>query len=304
MGAGEPPIPLRGQDAEHTKNGSSMFKPVHQDHAIESVILRLTGSGEMMEHERASLDGGYEKYWKPVLPTVNQAQVMEIAMGPTLLVEGRPKPLAPMQYIEFMRTGKAAWWMEIAGPTITIGCTRYGGWKGVSRKACELFASVGKTLGNAHPLAQIRSAELTYQDLLVWHGADDAYDPKLAIREERIPVQARKSKEWHIGEGWVDDPGGDRILERFQIGAELRGEGNQVRPIIQVETTAIWGFGATSARLNLDRAFGNIHSVDGKDSDGRAIYDGLHGRNHRLFGNLITEEIAGRIGLSQPGEST
>ena len=89
-----------------------MFKPLHQDHAIESVILRLTGSGEMTEHERSILDEGYEKYWKAVLPTVNQAPVMEIAMGPMPLVEGRVKPLAPTHYVEFMRTGKAAWWME------------------------------------------------------------------------------------------------------------------------------------------------------------------------------------------------
>ena len=301
MGAGEPP---RHQDAKHTRNGSGMFKPLHQDHAIESVILRLTGSGEMTEHERANLDEGYEKYWKAVLPTVNQAPVMEIAMGPTPLVEDRVKPLAPTHYIEFMRTGKAAWWMEIVGPTITIGCAQYGGWKSVSRKAYELFANVGKTLGNTHPLAQIRSAELTYEDLLVWHGADDAYDPKLAIREKRIPAQVGNSKEWHVGEGWVEDPEGERILERFQIGAELRREGNLTSPIIRVTTTAIWGFGGTSGHLKLDRAFGNIQSVDGKDNDGRAVYEGLHERIHALFGDLITEEIAGRIGLSQPGGST
>ena len=277
-----------------------MFKPLHQDHAIESVIFRLTGSGEMSEHERGSLDEGYRKYWKTVLPTVNQAQVMEIAMGPTLLVDGRTKPLAPTQYVEFMRTGKAAWWMEIAGPTITIGCAQYGGWKGVSRKAYELFGSIGKTLGNAHPLAQIRSVELTYQDLLVWDGTDDTYDPEFAIQESRIPEKARKSKEWHTGEGWVEDPVGERILERFQIGAKMRGEQN---PVVQVVTTAIWGFGAASARLNLDRAFGSVHAV-GDNRDGRAIYESLHERTHALFGNLITEDVAVRVGFSHPGEST
>lgn len=281
-----------------------MFEPLHRDHSIETVILRLTGSGEMTEQERANLDRGYEKYWKAVLPTVSQAQVMEIAVGPTPLVDERLKPLAPTRYIEFMRTGKAAWWMDIAGPTITIICAQYGGWNSVSRKAYELFSSVGKTLGSAHPMAQVCSVELTYQDLLVWRGADDAYDPKLAIREERIPSQAKRSKIWHIGEGWVESADEERILERFQIGAELRAEGNRANPIIQVVTTAIWGFGATSAHLRLDRAFGNIHSVDRNDSDGRAIYDGLHRRTHRLFGNLVTEKIAGRIGLNQPGKST
>lgn len=281
-----------------------MFRPLHQDHAIESVNFRLTGSGEMGEHERTVLDGGHEKYWKPVLPSVNRAQVLEIAMGPTPLVDGRPKPLAPTQYVEFMRTGQAAWWMEIAGTTITVGCAQYGGWKSVSQKAYGLFDGLGKTLGNAHPLAQIRSAELTYQDLFIWDGASDAYDPRLAIKKERIPEEARHSKEWHLGQGWVLDPEGERTLERFQVGAELRREGEQMRPIIQVVTTAIWGFGATSATLRLDRAFGNIHSVDRKEDDGRDVYDQLHRRTHALFGTLITEEIAERIGLGHLGEST
>lgn len=276
-----------------------MFKPLHQDHAIESVIFRLTGSGEMMEHERGSLDEGYRKYWKTVLPTMNQAQVMEIAMGPTLLVDGRPKPLAPTQYVEFMRTGKAAWWMDIAGATITVGCAQYGGWESVSKKAYGLFGNIGKTLGNAHPLAQIRNVELTYQDLLVWDGTYDTYDPELAIRKNRIPAKARKSKEWHTGEGWVEDPAGERVLERFQVGAEMRGEQN---PVIQVATTAIWGFGARSTRLNLDRAFGSVHAV-GDNSDGRAVYEGLHRRTHALFESLITDDVATRIGLSHAGES-
>lgn len=279
-----------------------MFQPLHQDHAIETVILRLTGSGEMTEHERQSLDAGYEKYWKAVLPKVILGQVMKFAVGLTPIAEERPKPLRPTQYVEFMRTGQAAWWMEISGPTITIGCAQYGGWKSVSEKAYQLFSSVGKTLGNTHPLAQVRSAELTYQDLLVWHGDSEAYDPQLAIRKEQIPPKAKRSKMWHTGEGWVEDPDGERILERFHIGAELHAEEKPVRPIVKVVTTAIWGFGETTPRLSLDRAFGKIHSVDGKASDGRAVYDSLHRRLHALLEGLITEEIAERIGLSQPGE--
>ena len=59
-----------------------MFKPLHTDHAVESVLLRLTGSGELTEHKRAMLDGGYEKYWKAVLPMVDQAQMMETVRRP------------------------------------------------------------------------------------------------------------------------------------------------------------------------------------------------------------------------------
>lgn len=281
-----------------------MFKPLHRDHAIEAVTLRLTGSGEMTEHERARLDKGYEKHWKAALPTVRRGHVTEIAVGPTRLVDDRPKPLAPTQYVEFKRTGQAAWWMEVAGPTITVGCAQYGGWKSVSDKAYGLFAGVGTVLGSDHPLAQICSAELTYQDLFVWHGPEATYDPKLVIRKERIPSKAGNSKMWHIGEGWLEDADRECISERFQIGAELRANGQTVRPIVKVVTTAIWGFGNATARLRLDKAFGETHSVDGSESDGRAVYDTLHQRIDALFRNLVTEEIATRIGMSQPGGTT
>ena len=278
-----------------------MFKPLHQNHAIETVIFRLTGSGEMAEHERANLDEGYNKYWKAVLPTTSQAQVIKIVMGPAPLEDETPKSLVPTQYVEFMRTGKPAWWMEIDGSTITIGCAQYGGWKSVSRKAHGLFASVGKTL-ERHPLAQIRSAELTYQDLFVWDGPDHAYDPKRAIQESQIPERARDSKEWHIGQGWIDDPEGDRILERYHVGA-LRSEENHMRPVIRVVTTAIWGFGATGTGMRLDKAFQDGHSGN-ENECGRTVYEDLHQRVKVLFGNLITQKIADQIELNQPGEST
>lgn len=46
------------------------FKPLYRYHAIESVILRLTGSGEMAEHERANPHAGYGTYWQAVSPKV------------------------------------------------------------------------------------------------------------------------------------------------------------------------------------------------------------------------------------------
>ena len=274
-----------------------MFKPLHRDHAIEKMTLRLTGSGEMAEQERPKLNEGYEKYWQKVLPSESQAQVVEVAMGPAPTVDDKPKALAPTHYVEYLRTGQAGWWMEISGQTITVECVQYGGWESASRRAYGLFDGVGKTLGKAHPLAQIRSVELTYHDLFVWDGADDAYDPKLAIRPRRIPAEAGTSKEWHLGEGWVEDPDAQRILQRFQIGAERRKAGNRMRPVIQVVTTAVWGFGATNARLVLHDAFRGLHAVGGSSGDGRAVCEDMHVRTHALFATLITEEIAARIGL-------
>ena len=263
----------------------------------------------MAEHERPHLDKGYEKYWKAVLPSASKGELIaEITPGPTVILDGqpdnRPKSLAPTQYTEFMRNGKAAWWMVIAGPTITIGCTQYGGWKSTRRKAYELFSNVGRTLGSAHPLGQIQNAELTYQDLLIWEGNTDDYDPRLAIQEEWIPKQVGTAKEWHTGQGWVEDTERARILERFRIGAEVRKRGSQPLSVIQVVTTAIWGFGGATRPLRLERAFGHIQSADGSDDDGRQVYDELHDRVHALFGGLITEGIARRIGLTQPGDFT
>ena len=279
-----------------------MFKPLHHDHAIESVIFRLSGKGGMMEHERLILEQAYETHWKSALPRASQGHVMEVAMGPTPLVEGLPKPLAPTTYTECLRDGTAAWWMEIAGPMITIGCTQYTGWERVSGKAFELFSAMAKTLNSNHPLAMICSAELTYVNILRWEGTEQKYDPRLAIQESRVPRKALNLKEWHFSEGWLDDPERERILERFQIAAALQSDGSRVDPIIRVETTAIWGFGQSETRLKLNRAFDKIQEVDGEFTDGRAKYNELHGRVKLLFGTLISEELAGQIKLQESGE--
>lgn len=289
-----------GQDLP--RDEESMFKPLHHDHSIESVIFRLHGKGGMMEHERLNLQNGYEAYWKSVLPRSSQAHVMEFAIGPTPLVDGLPKPLAPTTYTECLRNGNAAWWMEIAGPVITIGCTQYSDWERVSSKVFELFNALAKTLSSDHPLAMICSAELTYVNILRWDGTEQEYNPRLAIQESRVPRKALNLKEWHLSEGWLDDPERERILERFQISAELQRDGSRVDSIIRVETTAIWGFGETETRLKLNRAFDKIQEVGGEFTDGRAKYNELHRRVKSLFGTLITKDLADRIELQKSGE--
>ena len=285
-----------------------MFKPLHHNHAIESVIFRLTGKGEMMENERTNLQNGYEKYWKAILPKEIQAHLMGISLGPTPLVGDTPNPLAPTRYVEFSRTGNAAWWMEIASDTITIGCSQYAGWDKVSGKAFGLFSALAKALDTNHPLAQICSAELTYVNLLKWVGAEQAYEPQLAIQEPRLPRTVARSKtasalkEWHLSEGWVRDPETERVLERFQISSMLQRNGDQIQPIIRIETTAIWGFGMSTSHFNLTKAFENIQEVNGDGIDGRIKYDELHERVKLLFGTLITENLADLIGLRKSGE--
>ena len=172
----------------------------------------------------------------------------------------------------------------------------------MSDKAFELFRALAKTLTSDHPLAMICSAELTYVDKLRWDGAEREYNPCLAIQESRIPRKALNLKEWHLSEGWLGDPDRERILERFQISAELQRDGSRVDPIIRVETTAIWGFGQSETRLKLNRAFDKIQEVDGEFTDGRAKYNELHGRVKLLFGTLISEELAGQIELQESGE--
>ena len=234
-----------------------MFKPLHQDHAIHSVTFRLTGDGAIGQHEQATLDDGYQKYLKAALPSERSAQQMVVAaVGPTP-PEG-PAPLEPKLYADFARTGQAVWWMEIVGPTITVGCSQYGGWSSMRTKACELLRRLGKTLGSGHPLAQIRSVELTYQNLFISDEPSRDSDPKSAIHEDQIPKKAERSKEWNHSEGWVNDVQECRILERFQIAAELHKHGNRINPVIQIVTSAMWGYGENSKRLDLETAFGTL----------------------------------------------
>lgn len=276
-----------------------MFKPLHPGHAIHSVIFRLTGDGAIGQHEQATLDDGYQKYLKAALPSERSAQQMVVAaVGPTP-PEGTV-PLEPKLYADFARTGEAAWWMEVVGPVITVGCSQYGGWSSTRAKACKLLRGLGKTLGAGHPLAQIRSVELTYQNLFTWDGPGRDSDPKLVIHGDQIPKKAERSKEWNRSEGWVNDIQECRVLERFQIAAELYRHGNRINPVIQIVTSAMWGYGENPKRLDLETAFGTLDSNFQSTCDGRAIFEDLHERSHGIIRPLVTNEIADLIGLPQP----
>ena len=86
------------------------------------------------------------------------------------------------------------------------------------------------------------------------------------------------------------------------ITAQRQGDGSRARPIIRVETTAIWGFGDVRPRLSLNMAFNKLQEVNGKNIDGRAKYNELHALVKILLGNLITEDLAERICLHKSGE--
>lgn len=150
----------------------------------------------------------------------------------------------------------------------------------------------------------MKTAELTYENMFVWEGQGTRPEPRETIRDAYIPEAAEGGMEWHNSQGWIVDPRGKRILERFQVaGVEAMSvqDPRITKMAIRVTVTVMWGLGAKKKILDLRNAFRNVHAVDGSTPDGKAMYDEMHKRAHELLRGLITEDMAGRIGLPKGG---
>ena len=280
-----------------------MFEPLHAKHSVSSVIIRATGSGGMMETERPNLQREYAKRWKSVLPAEQVAQQIQVTVGVTAKVAGSddPQPLVPTLYAHYTPSGVAAWWMEIGAGVVTIGTSQYTRWADVWRKATGLLKHVGEMMGAEHQMGRIRSLDLTYEDLFVFRDDDAGASctPSQVIREQWIPDKARESREWHTGQGWVDDPTGKRILERFQISGLVVQDNGASCPAIKIETTAIQGFGGHVPILNLTDSFRLLYDVNDSCPTGQDMGDELHQRTNSLLKNLLVPQMSQRIGLTQ-----
>lgn len=279
-----------------------MFEPLHAGHSVRSVIIRATGSGSMMETERPNLQQEYVKRWKSVLPAEQVAQQIQVTVGVTAKIAGSddPQPLAPTLYVDYTPSGVAAWWMEIGAGVVTIGTNQYTRWSDIWGKATGLLKHVGEMMGAGHPMGQIRSLDLTYEDMFVLRSDDASANcvPEQVISEQWIPDKAKDSKEWHTGQGWVDDPTGKRILERFQISGVVVQEDGVSRPAITIQTTAIQGFGDRFPILKLTDGFRHLFDVNDGSPTGQGMGNELHQRTSGLLKKLLVPQMAQRIGLT------
>ena len=280
-----------------------MFEPLHGHHSIRSVVIRATGSGSMMETDRPNLQREYANRWKSVLPAEQVSQQIQIAVGVVAKVPGsdEPEPLAPTQYADYTPSGEAAWWMELGHNVVTIGTSQYTNWSSIWGKTTGLLTHVGKTLGSGHPMGQIHTLELTYDDMFVWNrnDASDICAPEQAIDGNWMPKRAKSAKEWHSGQGWIDDPSGKRILERFQIsGVIAQAVNGDSRPAITIQTTAIQGFGGRKPIFELAKCSSTLHEINSDRSVGaHRIGNDLHDRTKRLLHELLVPTMSNRIGL-------
>lgn len=289
------------------------FKTVHPEHAIVQTQMQVTTAGPLMEEERGKLNTSAQR-WRSVLPKTETGQVLNIEIVPNgraQPAERPPHPLSPTRFVHFGGDGQPDLWMALEGNYVSVGTTDYGGWTPVSRKFHQLLTMLGGTVAREHPFRKVRKVELTYHDRLIWTGERDTIEARKAIRPEWLPpARCRGDQMWHIEQGWTSDADdGVKMLEKCNVARLDELTDGKVRGALQVTTTAAWGFGWESRppreeeEFDMKDGYANLKLATvpggeaGETQQGWTVSNRLHEKTHELFAEVVTQEIAGQVGL-------
>lgn len=274
------------------------FRTRHKEHSITQVSMRLETQAPLWEDERQTLEKGAHRAWANILPRKEVAQV--ITIGPQR--QGERQPLAATRYLQFGRDGTPSLWMGIDGNMVEVVANQYSSWTGVTNKIYQLLYMLGDIMHESHAFRKVKAVELTYEDWFIWDDTDQPIAAEEAIREEWLPKEIDPARFWHTGQGCTDpkaDKHGKVMLDRWEASRRDQNNGaGAVEQGIRLVTTSIWGFGNTNGGgFDLKRGYGNVSMVGKGEPEGKRIGNILHERTKRLYGGVVTNDIAERVNL-------
>lgn len=281
-----------------------MFRPIHENNAIQTVHFAVETTDLWLERDQEVIQAG-AKEWKAVLPMENVVTPMlTVQTGTTVTGPGQPASLRPMNIVAYGRSmpnGTVEWELVFQGNAIQITTRSYSRWEHTWGVAERLLEAVGRALKDRS--TEIKTAELTYQDVFVWDGRSEKYNlEELVTTDEGLVGREikEKGKLWHWQMGWIMDQTNDspaQWLERIHL-AGVRGPTPKgPRHMVTIETTTRAGHGSEQPLFTLQKGFRKIRAVENEGPAGSIVFEWMHRRCKDMIGRILKQEIQDRIGL-------
>lgn len=252
------------------------FRPLNEDHAIESVKFAIIFSSGITPQSILAIEANHDN-WRDGLPARSIADVdFENA--------GR-KGKAPGVMFAFVRPDASpSWSMTVAANKVEVECFLYSRWERVWSTSKEYFVKALSILSEVQPELFVGALELTVKDVF---ATDEEYTlENLLTRSEYLPqFLFRAGQFWHCNSGWFEPSEvPERVLHNLNCDAAPNGDETYVSISHYQQKNLVSGLKITDL---VGEAFKPVDA-------GMAA---LHEMNKAVVLELFTQETARRIGL-------
>lgn len=177
--------------------GKMGFRPLNEDHAIQSVKFSVLLTGGIAHGSILTIEQNHNR-WRDNLPARTIADVEIESNGRT----GK----APGVIFAFVRPdGSPSWSLSVAANRIDIECNLYSRWERVWHSAKEYFVKILEILSTCQAELEIAGIELTVKDVFVVDRNAYSLD-HLLNHSSRLPSYIFSAGQaWHANCGWFQD---------------------------------------------------------------------------------------------------
>ncbi len=253
------------------------FRPLNEDHAIESVKFSVVFSSGILAQSILAVEQSHD-LWRESLPARSVADVSIESSGRT----GN----APGVFFAFVRPdGSPSWSMTVAVNKIDVECFLYSRWERVWTEARGYFVKVIEILSKTQPSLEIGAVELTVKDVFVATEKNYPLDQLLKPCARLPEFIFHAGQAWHANSGWFEvREGAHRTLHNLNCDATPTQDATLIN-------MSHYQQGGMKSPINISANATNISKILEESMST------LHKANKRLMIELLRDEMASRIGL-------
>lgn len=260
------------------------FQPIYPAHSIEQCSIAFVFSQALPDKALSRITASIGPAFRNAGLEPLQAQGFQVNFA-----TGSVSPVdksAPSQYVSADR-GTA---LRLMPNTVALTTGRYVRWSPFAGQIEQIvLPAVVEYAQNVDLIA----VQLEYLDTFIWEGSWEDFNWRELLRTDSgfiVEAASRGSQQWHSHAGWFDFVDRSiRFLQKVDIDIVERLTPTGPRPAINILTTLKQEIFAQVGQP----VTGSI-PIDGIND----LLESLHKRLKDIFATIITEQAAGRVGLT------
>lgn len=256
----------------------SVFAPINDDHAVESVSFQVVFDEPFGPTALAAVQSSHA-LWRDDLPAAQVSNPSESGL--------------PALAFSYMRPdGSHAWQLKFDRDRIEVSCQRYTRWARVWGTASFLLSQAVPIVAAAPDMAGASAAKIRLQVIDRFHAPEAAFDAEhlLQRRSGLLPEHIFKvGAIWHNHSGWFEQSEAGPVLHNLNFASSRHGDGDGGERRISISLTHL-----QELRMR--------EPIPGKEIERflgllKTCMTDFHACNKRVVADALEPTIARQIGL-------